>query len=83
MDANGVSFEGQIADTSAQLLVNLIHSVHDFTVTSSLAPLQSWVMALEQELEFAAMTKHDRHIREIKTLLNGEQCVTIQSTIVP
>lgn len=72
MEASGVSFDGQIADSSAQLLAGLIHSVHDFTVSSSLSPLQSWLSALGGELEFAAMTKHDKHIRDMHQLLDGK-----------
>ena len=71
MDDRGVNFEGQIADSSVQLLTSLINVVHEFTATSSLSPLQQWFVALDKELEFAAMTKHSVHIREIKNLLQG------------
>lgn len=31
MDARGVSFDGQLADSSAQLLAAQIHIVHDYS----------------------------------------------------
>ena len=69
----GVSYEGQLADSSAHLLALLVHVIHEFTVSSSISPIESWINALEIDTEATVMTKHARHIRLIMNLLDGER----------
>lgn len=71
IEHEGVSFDGQLADSSSHLFTMLIHTIHDFTVSTSVSPIQSWITCLENDLESQAMTKHAKHMRLITSLLDG------------
>ena len=71
MEHEGISFEGHLADSSSQLFTMLIHVVHEFTVSTSVSPIQTWIACLESDIDSQAMTKHDTHIRYVIDLLEG------------